>query len=288
MSEHFSAEWLALREPADVRGRSEQVVRTLADALPSDGPVRILDLASGTGSNARYLAPRLWSRPGPVASGVGPAPNLRWLLVDHDPHLLSRARALVPFEVATKVVDLTRLEHDAGWFEGHDLVTASALLDLVSEAWVRTLLTRCHAIGAHVLFALSYDGRIECSPRDSNDDLVLELVNRHQRTDKGFGLALGPAAAQRTASVLRDLGYQVATVRSDWQLGTGDAELQRRLIDGWASAAAQLAPDRATAIEEWRAQRQRSIDRGASRITVGHVDVAGLAPPRGSAEPGVD
>ncbi|MGD8498218.1 MAG: class I SAM-dependent methyltransferase, partial [Chromatiales bacterium] len=54
----FSPDWLALREPLDARARSAALVDRLRAQAPR-GPRRILDLGSGTGSNLRYLAPRL-------------------------------------------------------------------------------------------------------------------------------------------------------------------------------------------------------------------------------------
>jgi hypothetical protein len=44
---------------------------------------------------------------------------------------------------------------DAGMFSRQHLVTASALLDLVSESWMKTLAARCRDAGAAVLFALT-------------------------------------------------------------------------------------------------------------------------------------
>jgi len=61
----FSADWLALREPADSRARSAALVRQLADRFvespnaPGTTRLRVLDLGCGTGANLRYLAPRL-------------------------------------------------------------------------------------------------------------------------------------------------------------------------------------------------------------------------------------
>jgi len=72
------------------------------------------------------------------------------------------------------------------------LVTASALLDLVSEDWLAALAARCRESGAAILFALSYDGRIRCSPEEPNDATICALVNEHQRTDKGFGTRARP------------------------------------------------------------------------------------------------
>ena len=50
--------WLRLREPADVHSRAASLVFDIADSLAGHDPMRLLDLATGTGSNIRYLAER--------------------------------------------------------------------------------------------------------------------------------------------------------------------------------------------------------------------------------------
>src|SRR6185503_19077620 len=74
----FSADWLALREPADFSARSSQLATIIASALEPGGIVQALDMASGTGSNVRYLAERL-------------PPHQEWLLVDDDDELIAQA-----------------------------------------------------------------------------------------------------------------------------------------------------------------------------------------------------
>ena len=255
----FRAEWLALREPADHAARSVAVTHAAIDMLPDTGEIRILDLAAGTGANLRYLS----------------SVRANWLLVDHDAALLAR----VPHRpgVETRCLDLASLD-DRAIFAGRALVTASALLDLVSEEWLRTLAARCADEGAAVLFALSYDGRIECTPADPDDDALRDLVNAHQRTDKGFGPALGPDAAWFAAQCLADRGYRVDRDRSDWVLASGSAELQRQLVDGWARAAAEIAPARTAFIDAWRSRRLAHIAAGRSQIVVGHEDLAAWMP----------
>ncbi len=258
----FSAEWLALREPSDAAARSKALVSFVAAAASPDAkgaPLRILDLGGGTGANIRYLAPRL------------PSPQ-RWTIVDNDAALLARAPV-----TATKLrIDLNAAVDDAQLFDGFALVTASALLDLVSERWLAALVQRCRAAGAAVLFALSYDGRIECWPVEREDDEVCRLVNRHQKGDKGFGPALGPDAAARAVALLSQAGYETRQERTDWKLTPDARSLQRELVSGWASAASELAPEIAGSIAAWLARRLAHIDAGRSSIVVGHVDVAGV------------
>ena len=118
----FSAEWLALREPADIAARSAAVTSFVTGTFAQHSSVRIVDLGSGTGSNVRYLSRHL-------------PQGQHWQLVDNDATLLDAARSLLSIDVETRVADLRHL--DASLFVASQLVTASALLDLVSESWLR-------------------------------------------------------------------------------------------------------------------------------------------------------
>jgi hypothetical protein len=258
----FSADWLTLREPADHAARSVDLAQAVLEALAPDTPLRILDLAAGTGSNQRYLT--AVARPRPA----------EWLLVDHDPALLARVPESP--DVATRCEDLSTLDNPE-MFAGRSLVTASALLDLVSDGWLHTLAARCAAAKAAVLFALSYDGRIVCSPEDPEDGAVVALVNEHQRSDKGFGPALGPEATDAAGRCFAAAGYRIERAASDWILPPESRELQNQLIEGWAQAAAGIAPVRARAIDGWRDRRLAHVAAGWSEIAVGHEDFAGWA-----------
>jgi hypothetical protein len=287
MSE-FNADWLALREPADTAARSMPLTRTIAGALEHDGVLDVLDLAAGTGSNLRYLAEHL---PG----------DQRWLLADHDPALLNQIpERLSPwasahgykairegnemlfrsdramYRVAVRRVDLNEI--DDSLLAGRALITASALLDLVSDRWLRTLAARCRTSGAAVLFALTYDGRIVCTPAEPDDEGIRDLVNRHQRRDKGFGEALGPDASDLAQEYLSGAGYEVQRRPSDWVLQPDAGELQRQLIEGWARAAESLSPADSPWIRGWRSRRMAHVESHRSRLVVGHADLAAWLP----------
>jgi hypothetical protein len=177
-------------------------------------------------------------------------------------------------EVETMRRDLGELD-DPQLFEGRHLVTASALLDLVSERWLRTLAARCHASGASALFALTYNGESACSPIEAEDDLIRDLLNRHQRSDKGLGgPAAGPDAVTCAERCFRDLGYHVRVEPADWDVAPAQRELQRQLIEGWADAAGELAPELTATIANWRQRRMAHLDAGHSHIVVRHHDLA--------------
>jgi len=155
------------------------------------------------------------------------------------------------------------------------LVTAAALLDLVSARWLETLAARCKSARATVCFALTYDGRTVCTPDEPEDALALDLFNRHQRLDKGFGPALGPAAAPAAEEQLAKLGYRVLAQRSDWDIGPQHTAMQHALLDGWLSAALEMAPEQTTPLTAWHRRRRAHVDAGRSRLAVGHVDLVG-------------
>lgn len=265
----FSADWLALRADADTRARSARITaRTAAWALArthvTGRPLSIVDLGCGTGSNLRFLAPRL-----PVAQ--------HWVLADHDPDLLAHAcraaadcrwvRAFDAVELDLAAAPLARLVADA------DLVTASALFDLVAPGWAADLLATLARPGRALLAVLTYDGRMTLAPADPFDAHVRCLVNTHQCTDKGFGAALGPRAADWLWQKARSQGAHGLTARSDWRLADSDDALQQALLAGWAEAACAIAPDTADAIAAWQARRLETLRRQGLATVVGHRDL---------------
>lgn len=266
--------------------RSPRLVQLVVDAIGDVETLQVLDLATGTGSNVRYLAERLPGRQ-------------RWLVVDRSPDLLAlvtdrtaswaAARGyechagatgphvhhkLLDCEIQTLQRDLQRLD-DAGLFAGRHLVTASALLDLVSESWLRSLAESCRHAGAAALFALTYNGESSCLPVEPEDELIRQLLNQHQHTDKGLGgVAAGPDAVACVERCFIEVGYQVRAEPTDWNLGAAQGEMQRYLIGDWARAAGELAPVLAPRISSWRGRRLAHVDAGRSRIIVRHHDLA--------------
>jgi hypothetical protein len=165
------------------------------------------------------------------------------------------------------------------------LVTASALLDLVSEDWLSTLISNCQSAGCALLFALSYDGRSTLTPARPEDQAVNERVNQHQRGDKGFGPALGPTAPDAAEAMVAAAGYRWQSAKSDWQIGPGEPELQKALIAGWVEAALELDPPARAWLREWQRARQVQIETGELQIQVGHRDLMALPPERAKKRP---
>jgi SAM-dependent methyltransferase len=257
----FSTDWLTLREPHDRRARNAAVLDTVAAALAPCSPVRVVDLACGTGSTLRALGPHLAGRQ-------------HWTLIDNDPVLLARALAVpVAGGVAVTAIRLDLNRDLKTALDGAvDLVTNSALLDLVSESWLDRLATTLAARAIPFYAALSYDGRVVFTPHDPLDAAIIAEVNQHQHTDKGFGPALGPDAAGFAVARFKALGYSVQQGTSDWAIAPGDRDMQGELLAGWAGAAYDTGALSPVEITDWLARRRDAVAGGGASLRVGHVD----------------
>ena len=249
-----SPEWLHLRERADAAARSHDLVRHLR-RLTTGGPLIVHDLACGSGSVARWLAPQL---PGPQ----------HWILHDRDPDLL--ALADVPgrdITVETRLSDVTRLGRDE--LAGASVVTASALLDLLTANELDRLIQACAGAGCPVLLTLTVTGRVRLSPADPLDARVAASFDQHQRR----GRLLGPDAVEAAAEGFRRLGAEVVVRPSPWRLGATDCDLAAEWLIGWVDAACEQEPALAASADLYRRRRLREAAAGALAVTVGHADL---------------
>lgn len=273
----FSPDWLALRELADHRARNDTLADTLKARLLQRQSINVIDLGCGTGSNLRATAALL--------------PDIQhWTLVDHDPLLLAAAAtALIAWadhhEHATDggtlhltkgsakltvrfhTADLTaNLDAVLDLPPKVDLVTASALFDLASPAFIRHFAQAVAHRGAIFYTVLTYNGIQRWTPRFATDQAMNGAFHAHQMRDKGFGPSAGPTAPVELAEQFQTHGYMVEEGDSPWLLDAPrDAALIGELVIGFASA-----------VRETKALTPAEIDRWLSRprtgAEVGHTD----------------
>ncbi|HEY2795214.1 MAG TPA: class I SAM-dependent methyltransferase [Micromonosporaceae bacterium] len=258
-----SADWLALREPADAAARSAELVAECVRRLPV-GPLTIHDLGCGTGSMSRWLAPRL-------------ASPQRWILYDRDPELLEVAAKDVPASVTsveTRCRDITRLGR--GDLDGASLITASALLDMFTTAELGRFVASCAAANCPVLLTISVIGRVELTPSSPLDEEIGEAFNAHQRrTTQGHAL-LGPDAVSAAAYTFGRLGWDVTVRSSPWLLGPEQADLAAAWFTGWIDAACEQRPRLSQRTGDYRVQRLAEAAAGRLNVAVHHDDVLAL------------
>ena len=261
-----SAEWLALREPADAAARDRELVENLRRHLPVISRWVIHDLACGTGSMGRWLATLL---PGPQ----------RWVLHDLDPGLLRVAAVEPPGRAAdgasviveTRRSDVTRLRPDD--LADATLITASALLDLMTHDELEGLIDVCANAECPVLLTLSVIGRVDLAPVDPLDSRVAAAFDAHQRRTTQRGRLLGPDAVAVAVRGFRRLGADVLLRPSPWRLGAGEADLAGEWLTGWIGAACEQSVDLASEIGSYARRRLAEARAGRLAVTVGHADM---------------
>ena len=246
----FEADWLTLREPADHAARDASLLRQAAGLIRPG--MRVLDLGSGTGSTARAFARHDFS-------------EFQWRFFDNDPALLQVAKAEHPMSecVEGDVADIGALP-----LKDVQLVTASALLDLMSLEWVAALVARLDAEQIPFYAALNYDGAMQWDPAMARDRVITFAFNRHQQSEKGTGTALGPEATKVAGRAFKAAGFEVTVAQSPWRIGPDEAMLHRELLQGIGNAAQEAGEPKAT---EWT--RARCADVETSRCVVGHQDM---------------
>ncbi|MEV7995976.1 class I SAM-dependent methyltransferase [Streptomyces sp. NPDC086077] len=272
----YAPEWLELREGADAAARANDLLDPLRDRL-ADLPARaggtvVHDLGCGTGSMGRWLAPRL--------DGAQ-----HWILHDRDPYLLHFAAVASPrsgadgsrVTVETRRGDVARLTPDA--LAGASLVTASALLDVLTREEIDTLAAACTGAGCPALLTLSVAGRVELTPPHPLDAQITEAFNAHQRR----GGLLGPDAVTAACDAFAERGATVRVQPSPWRLGPDEAELTAQWLRGWVGAAVEERPELAAPAGKYLAARLAECAAGELRVTVHHSDLLALARQAGGA-----
>ncbi|MEW2105415.1 class I SAM-dependent methyltransferase [Streptomyces cellulosae] len=269
----YAPEWLQLREPVDAAARSYDLLDPLRIRL-ANRPGRVgsglvvHDIGCGTGSMGRWLAPRLDG-------------TQHWVLHDRDPYLLHFAAVASPRSAAdgshvtveTRRGDVARLTPDA--LAGASLVTASALLDVLTREEVGTLAAACAGAGCPALLTLSVAGRVELTEPHPLDTEITEAFNAHQRR----GGLLGPEAVTAAAEAFTEHGATVRLNPSPWRLGPEEAALTEQWLRGWVGAAVEERPELAERAGAYLAERLQACAAGKLRVTVHHTDLLALCRP---------
>ncbi|WP_216589168.1 methyltransferase domain-containing protein [Streptomyces brasiliscabiei] len=270
----YAPQWLELRESADADARAADLLDPLRIRL-ANLPGRatglvVHDLGCGTGSMGRWLAPRL--------DGAQ-----RWVLHDQDPNLLRLAVARAPRAAADgSPVTVSTRRGDIGRLTAHDLagaslVTASALLDVLTREEIEALAAACAGAGVPALLTLSVVGRVDLVPAHPMDAELGEAFNAHQRASE----LLGPDAITVACEAFAQQGATVRVHPSPWQLDTRHTALTEEWLRGWVGAACEQRPELAERADAYLRERLAANAAGELRVVVHHSDVLALPRPTG-------
>jgi hypothetical protein len=215
---------------------------------------------------ARWLAPLLPGRQ-------------HWNLYDRDAELLEVAAAVSPgpsadgqaVTVEPRHLDVTQLRPRD--LERANLVTASALLDLLTREELTHLLAVCVGSECPMLLTLSVAGHVELSPFHPLDPRVGAAFDAHQRRLTERGRLLGPDAAAFAVERCAELGREVLVRPAPWRLGAGQADLAAEWFTGWVGAACEQEPGLSAETEAYVERRLAQAIAGELTVTVDHADL---------------
>lgn len=265
----YSPQWLGLREDADAAARAADLIEPLRARLAGRGVPVIRDLGCGTGSMGRWLAARL----------AGPQ---HWIMHDRDPELLTYAATTMArtaadgaeVTVTTEHRDITGLT--AAELDGTALVTASALLDLLTLDEVDALAVACVNAGAPALLTLSVVGLVRLDPVEDLDAVIVDAFNAHQRRETQGRRLLGPDAPDAAAQAFTRHGASVELRDTPWRLGPDQRDLTARWLRGWVGAACEEQPDLHAKAQDYLRRRLDAAAAGELSVEVGHRDLLAL------------
>jgi len=235
--------------------------------MPSaTGRLVIHDLGGGSGAMGRWLAPRLG----------GPQ---HWVIHDRDPDVLDVADADLPGPAADgSAVTVETRRSDIASPAPEDLacaslITASALLDMLTADELAAMLGACTEIGCPILLALTVVGRVVLTPADRLDTPMAAAFNAHQRRTTAAGRLLGPDAVAAAVETLRATGAEVLVRPSPWRLDAAHADLTAEWLAGWVGAACEQEPALAAEAGAYVERRMAEASVGDLSVTVDHADL---------------
>ena len=210
----------------------------------------------------RWLAPLL---PGPQ----------HWVLHDRDAELLEIAAARPPGPAADGSRGHRARPDTRTWpgcprtrLAGAAVVTASALLDMLTVADLSELVAACAGRGCPVLLTLSVIGQVGAHPRRATGRALAVAFNAHQRRSRstaGCSAPTPPTAPRRSSRRRREV------VRpSPWRLDARNGELIAEWLTGWVAAACEQEPalaGRPTTTPPAGSRNRRGRARGHRRAT---------------------
>lgn len=273
---HAVLRWHAIRERLDARFRSQRLAEEFCRGLENDCVV--LDLASGTGNNLRYLQPWL-------------PPNCCRVRVDCDRELLDQylhSTNPIPTAVGGEaardiqcVVDLAsnfrRLPNQVD-----TVIVCNAFFDIASRDWSSALFQHLNA--RRVLISMSLSGAITWHPHSPVDEQIAALQRVHQTSDQGFGEAMGPETPEHLVQVFADQVYQVSVAASDWKLDSEtENDVCRMLVHGIARRVRGILQRDSgmqridsQILDHWESERLQQIASECLRVVVPHQDILAM------------
>ena len=285
MDNKFSKSWINMRVDYDNISRSTVLVDHL-NKLSEEHDIDLIDLYCGSGNFF------IWSLNKNILFK-------NCTLVDHDIKLLKsiksnlRANLRPMYSIQSNTNNLDLLikknsktlsslsiqKNDCDDYryssQKYHVISYSAALDIMSRSSIDSALKRIKKNNI-LYFSLCFNGQVRWTPTNAFDKYILTFFNNHQRSDKGFGKALGYKSIEFIRQKADKLNLNVTIKDSPWiiknKLDKDKVFMKRYLIDIKKSLFHMEGIDR-DILRKWYQDKKSEIDNKNIQLFVGHNDI---------------
>ena len=257
----FDNKWLLLRERIDTISRNQKAIDKINTYLKKYNQVNIMDLGCGTGSNYRYLSKRIKGKQDWLMTDI----SLESINYFKRSLVLKSNTNLISFKKINVIKDIEKIK-----FDNFNLITGSAFLDIMPRQWFKEF-SRLNTNTKIIYFSINYDGFFKFTPKHQDDELVLKLFNKDQKSDKGIGLK---AVGQDCTSIINTAfskTHKTYIFNSDWKV-TNNKAFQKIFINFCENVILKNKLD----LRDWIKFRRDCITNNKSKILLRNKDFLAL------------
>ena len=285
MTNKFSKSWINIRVDYDNISRSTVLVDHI-NKLSQEDDIDLIDLYCGSGN---FL---IWSLNKDILFK-------NCILVDHDVKLLksiksnlrTHLRPMYSIQSNTNNLDLlikrnsktlssiSIKKNDCDGYrylsEKYHVISYSAALDIMSKSSIASALKRIKKNNI-LYFSLCFNGQVRWTPTNTFDKYILTFFNNHQRSDKGFGNALGSKSIEFIKQKADKLNLNIIVKDSPWiiknKFDKDKVFMKRYLLDIKKSLFHMEGIDK-DILRKWYLDKKSEIDNKKIQLYVGHNDI---------------
>tara|TARA_B100001063_G_scaffold174214_1_gene163304 strand:+ start:1605 stop:2477 length:873 start_codon:yes stop_codon:yes gene_type:complete len=285
MDNTFSKSWINMRVEYDNTSRSSVLIDHL-NKISREDEIDLIDLCCGTGSfliwalneNINLKNCRLIDNDIKLLKSI--KSNLRANLKTkytiqsntNNLNLLIKKRSKSVSTVLIEKSDCDEYSHTNKIFH---IISYSAALDLMSKSSINIALKKIKKDNI-LYFSLCFNGIVKWTPSNPFDKYVLTFFNNHQRSDKGFGSALGHKSIEFLKKKARDLNLNITVTDSPWIIKNKSEKdtvfIKRYILDIRKSLFHMEGIDK-NILRKWYEDKKNDLENKKIKLYVGHNDV---------------